>query len=48
VIFDTELVKMKSDVNNAEKIWKKALKLLEGDCPGKSCEWCESPKHLNT
>ena len=41
VIFDTELVKMKTDVENAEKIWKEALKLLDSDCPSESCEWCE-------
>jgi hypothetical protein len=48
VIFDTSLVKMDVDVKSAEKIWKKALKLLSGDCPkpsknekGKVCEWCE-------
>ena len=41
IIFDTELVKMKINVKNAEKIFKKAIKLLEGDCPKDSCEWCE-------
>jgi len=44
VIFDTELVKMKIDVENAEKIWKRALKLLNEDTPpkgGEGCEWCE-------
>lgn len=41
VIFDTTLVKMDVDVNMAENTWKKALKLLEGDCPEKGCEWCE-------
>lgn len=41
VIFDTELVKMKVDVDMAEKTWKKALKLLRGDCPKNGCEWCE-------
>jgi len=41
VIFDTELKKMKVDISNAEKIWKKAIKLLNSDCPDKSCEWCE-------
>ena len=41
VLFDTELVKMKVDVKNAEKIFKKAIKLLNGECPEKSCEWCE-------
>lgn len=40
VIFDTELVKMKIDINNAEGVWKKALKLLNSKCPKKSCEWC--------
>ena len=47
VIFDTELVKMKVDVKNAENIWKKAIKLLNGKCPlpskndkGEVCEWC--------
>ncbi len=41
VIFDTELVKMKVDVKMAETTWKKALKLLNGNCPKESCEWCE-------
>lgn len=41
VIFDTELVKMNVDVKMAEKTWKNALKLLNSDCPTKSCEWCE-------
>ncbi|MCH8945653.1 MAG: PD-(D/E)XK nuclease family protein [Nanoarchaeota archaeon] len=44
VIFDTELVKMKVDVEMVEDIWEKALKLLEGDCPKESCEWCEGKK----
>lgn len=41
VIFDTSLVKMKVDVKMAEKVWKKALKLLNEECPEKCCEWCE-------
>ena len=41
VIFDTTLVKMKIDVKKAEKVWKEAIKLLNGDCPKKSCEWCD-------
>lgn len=41
IIFDTELVKMKINVKNAEKIFKKAIKLLNSDCPKDSCEWCE-------
>jgi len=41
VLFDTSLIKMKVDVDNAEKVWKKALKLLSGKCPEKGCVWCE-------
>lgn len=41
VIFDTELKKMKVDIKMAEDIWKKAIKLLNSDCPKKCCEWCE-------
>jgi hypothetical protein len=42
VLFETELKKMKVDTSNAEKIWKKAIKLLdEEDCPEKKCVWCE-------
>ena len=40
VIFDTELVKVKVDIKTPEKIWKDALKILNGDCPSKSCGWC--------
>ena len=42
VIFDTELVKMKVDVNMAEKTWEEALKLLNGPTPSEEgeCEWC--------
>jgi hypothetical protein len=45
VIFDTELVKMKTDVGAAEKMWKDALKLLNGPCPDKGCEWCNLVKN---
>lgn len=41
VIFDTELKKMKVDIDMAEKAWNEALKLLDGDCPKECCEWCE-------
>lgn len=42
VIFDTVLVKMRTNPKNAEKLWKKALKLLKEPCPERSegCEWC--------
>lgn len=41
VIFDTSLVKRKINVKNAEKIFNKAIELLNGECPKKTCEWCE-------
>lgn len=48
VIFDTKLVKMKVDTDNAERLWKKALKILSGKCPKRhaeddpeKCEWCK-------
>lgn len=41
VIFETNLVKRKINVKNAEKLWKDALELLNKDCPKKSCIWCE-------
>lgn len=41
VIFDTQLVKMKINVENAERLFNKALKLLKGPCPNiQDCEWC--------
>lgn len=41
IIFNKHLVKRKIDVKNAEKIFEKAIKLLNGECPKKTCEWCE-------
>ena len=41
VIFNTDLKKIKVDIKNAEKIFKKALKVLNSKCPKKSCDWCE-------
>jgi hypothetical protein len=41
VIFDTTLKKMKINIKNAEDIFGQAIKLLNSDCPKKSCEWCE-------
>lgn len=41
VIFDTTLKKMKIDVKNAENIFNKAIKLLNEECPTKTCEWCD-------
>lgn len=41
IIFDTTLKKMKINVKDAEKLFEKAIKLLNSDCPKDSCEWCE-------
>lgn len=40
-IFDSVLARRDVDVKNAEKIFDKAIKLLNGDCPEETCEWCE-------
>ena len=42
VIFNTDLIKMKIDVKNAEKIFKKAVKVLKGEIPkaAEDCEYC--------
>ncbi|MFA5856692.1 MAG: PD-(D/E)XK nuclease family protein [Candidatus Pacearchaeota archaeon] len=42
VMFNTDLVKVKSSAEDGEKLWKNALKCLEGPCPEKhgECEWC--------
>ena len=41
VIFDTELVKMKTHPSHAEKLFEKALNMLKEECPKKCCAWCE-------
>jgi len=41
VIFDTQLVRMKVNPKNAEKVFKDAIKMLNSDCPKAVCEWCE-------
>ncbi|MCX8202266.1 MAG: PD-(D/E)XK nuclease family protein [Candidatus Micrarchaeota archaeon] len=41
VIFDSELVKMSVNVENAERIFREAISLLKGPCPKEKCEWCE-------
>jgi len=46
VVFDTVLKKIKVDPKRAEKLWKDALKVLNGPVPKKHkkkehiCEWC--------
>ncbi len=44
VIFDTELVKMPVSIENAENLWKKALKILNEPYPEETCEWCRHVK----
>ena len=41
-MFNTDLVKMKISVKNAEDIFRKALDVLSGDVPEASegCEYC--------
>lgn len=48
VLFDTELVKMNISVENAEKLWKDALKCLNGQIPpaDENCEWCKWAEKL--
>jgi len=41
IVFDTVLKKMRVNIKEAEKVWKKAIELLNGGCPKKTCEWCE-------
>jgi len=41
IIFENQLVKMPVDIKNAEALWKKAIKLLNSECPEECCEWCE-------
>ena len=43
VIFDTVLKKMKIDTSEAEKLFKKAIQMLNSECPEKGCEWCQRP-----
>jgi len=42
-VFDVEVKKMEIDVGNAERIMKKAIKLLDGEMPESSeeCEYCK-------
>ena len=49
VIFHTDLIKMKIDIKNAEKIFKEALEVLKGEMPSPSeecgfCKWANSTK----
>lgn len=41
IIFKTTLKKMEVDMKNAERMFNRAIKLLEGKRPKQGCEWCE-------
>ena len=40
ILFDNVLVKMKVDTKQSGKMWNKAIKLLNSDCPKETCNWC--------
>ncbi|MBU0460216.1 MAG: PD-(D/E)XK nuclease family protein [Nanoarchaeota archaeon] len=49
VCFNTDIIKIKVNIKNAENIFKKALKVLEGDLPEASegcgfCKWIDNCK----
>ncbi len=46
VVFDTSLVKMNTKASRGERVFKSALKVLEGECPKKRCAWCVGVKSL--
>jgi len=41
VVFNTHLKKISVNIKNAESMFNKAIKLLNSECPKKTCEWCE-------
>ena len=41
VVFHTELRKVKTSVKEGEDLFNNGIKLLNEDCPKKSCDWCE-------
>jgi CRISPR/Cas system-associated exonuclease Cas4 (RecB family) len=40
VVFNIDLKKMKVSQGDAENLFKNAIKLLNAQCPEKTCEWC--------
>ena len=44
VVFDTNLVKVKTNSSNGEKVFKKGLRLLNEEIPKERCGWCEGIK----
>ncbi|MFC1686161.1 PD-(D/E)XK nuclease family protein [Nanoarchaeota archaeon] len=42
VVFDTTLIKQSIDVKQAEELFRKAITLLNGECPQEKCAWCKN------
>jgi hypothetical protein len=42
IVFDTNLVKVNTNIKNAELLFLGALALLDCSCPKQTCEWCRS------
>ena len=40
IVFDKNLIRMKVDVKNAEEMFKRAIDLLNSECPNEGCELC--------
>lgn len=40
IVFDTSLIRVKTDTQAAEQLFNRAIALLHNDCPDKKCEWC--------
>ena len=49
VCFNTDLIKIKVDIKNAERIFKNAVKVLEGEIPAPSneCDYCKWVNNCN-
>ncbi len=41
IVFETELKKVKLELENAEKVFRKGILVFEGECPKKPCVWCQ-------
>ncbi len=41
VVFDAILARRATNIKSAEKLFDKAINLLNSECPTEGCEWCE-------
>ena len=48
IIFNTDLIKMKVNIENAESIFEKAIKTLKSKIPEGNCEFCKWSKKVNS